>query len=178
MVRLALLAISVTGCSFLLPRPPPVPTYDGFPLTRFYRVEEDLYRGGQPSAAELRELVARYHIKTIIKLNPVWQGRDVVPPGVTLHEHPIPAVLTPTRAQIMQILDDMEHAPRPLFIHCRAGADRTGLLVALYKIRHGMPIEEARAEMVRRGFRPYRGVSRVWDFAVAEIRRASRISSR
>jgi protein tyrosine/serine phosphatase len=155
-----------------------VPTYDGFHLSRFYRVDEDLYSGGQPSPAELRELVARYHIKTVIKLNPRWQGRDVVPPGVTLREHPIPAVFTPSREQILQILDEVEHAPRPLFIHCRAGADRTGLIVALYKIRHGARIEEARAEMVRHGFRPYRGVSRVWDFAVAEIRRAARLSSR
>ena len=52
--------------------------------------------------------------------------------------------------------------PRPLYLHCRTGADRTGLLVALYRIRHGTSPEAARREMIARGFRPYAGLTKLW----------------
>ena len=55
------------------------------------------------------------------------------------------------------------NAPRPIYVHCRTGADRTALVIALYRVRHGVPPDEARAEMVRRGFRPYPGLVRTWQ---------------
>jgi len=37
-----------------------------------------------------------------------------------------------TDEQMEQILATIRRAPKPLLIHCKAGADRTGLVAALY----------------------------------------------
>ncbi|MBP9682000.1 MAG: tyrosine-protein phosphatase [Bacteriovorax sp.] len=55
--------------------------------------------------------------------------------------------------QIDAILDFMGDKNNwPLFIHCEHGADRTGLLVALYRVKYeGVSAEDARAEWIRKG---------------------------
>jgi protein-tyrosine phosphatase len=169
-VRAALaIACLLGGCAVWQPVPPAPATYDGFGLTRFYRVDENLYSGAQPNARQMAELVERYHIRTVIKLSPRWQGRTVVPKGVILIERPIPAVFTPTAAQMDQILDDLERSPKPVFVHCRLGADRTGLVVALYQLRHGASVREAESIMRAHGFRPYTGITRIWTQRVASM---------
>src|SRR5207244_5553114 len=115
-------------------------------------------------------LIRRFGIRTVVKLNPDWQGTDDVPPHVTFIDAPIPAVLTPDPAVVERILDAIDRAPKPVFVHCRTGADRAGLIVALYRLRHGASVDEAEAEMLRHGYRPYRGTERVWRSAVAAWR--------
>ena len=167
---LCLAALFGSGCAALDPLPPPLPSYDQFPLARFDRVDDNLYRGAHPTDLQLRALVTRYHIRTVIKLNPDWQGRDHPPPGVRFIDEPIPAVWTPDPAALDRILDEIEAAPKPVFLHCRTGADRAGLIVALYRLRHGATVEAAYEEMVRHGFRRYRGVWRAWNRAVERSR--------
>ena len=171
---LMLLVAGAAGCAALLPLPPELPTWEGFPLERFDRVDENLYRGAHPDNAQLRALITRYHIRTVIKLNPDWQGTDQVPPGVGFINEPIPAVWTPDDAVIDRILDEIDRAEKPVFIHCRTGADRAGLIVALYRIRHGASVEAAYAEMVRHGFRRYRGVWLAWTRAIERMRPATK----
>ncbi len=166
----ALAAALAGGCAILDPIPPTPPAYEGFPLERFYRVDDGLFAGAQPSRAQLAWMADRYDLRTVIKLSPRWQGRDEVPPGVTLIERPIPAVFTPDDADVRAILDDLERAPRPIYLHCRTGADRTGLIVALYRLRHGATVADAEAEMLAHGFRRYRGIALVWERAAAAVR--------
>jgi hypothetical protein len=40
-------------------------------------------------------------------------------------------------------------APAPIYVHCRSGRNRTGVMVAAYKVFNGTPIEEAVADMKR-----------------------------
>lgn len=174
-MRFVLLALLLGGCAILDRVPPAPPSYEAFPLERFYRVDDGLYVGGQPSPRQLEWMVERYQLRTVVKLNPRWQGVDVVPPGVTLIERPIPAVFTPDGAEVRRILDDLDRAPRPIYLHCRTGADRAGLIVALYRLRHGATVEEAEREMVARGFRRYHGIELVWTRAIAERKRSIEI---
>jgi tyrosine-protein phosphatase SIW14 len=37
-------------------------------------------------------------------------------------------------AKVAAFLDEMKQSPRPVFVHCRQGRDRTGLEVAVYRI--------------------------------------------
>ncbi len=51
-------------------------------------------------------------------------------------------------AKVLQIIDDS--ASGPVFVHCRRGADRTGTVVAIYRITHDgwdnrKALDEARA---------------------------------
>ncbi len=41
--------------------------------------------------------------------------------------------------------------PKPIFVHCRSGQNRTGIIVAAYKVFDGADIEETISEMERYG---------------------------
>lgn len=156
----------LSACAGLFPTPPAPEPLDGFSLARFDRVDDRLYRGAQPSEEQLKLLATQYHIRTVVKLDPTTQGRDLPPPGVALVYEPIGAVAEPSQETVKRILDEIEAAPKPVFVHCRNGEDRTGLIVALYRIRHGVTVDAAYTDMVRHGFHPYSGVWSAWLKAV------------
>jgi tyrosine-protein phosphatase SIW14 len=159
--RACLAALALAGgCAF--PAPPPPRALDGLSLRRLDRVDESLYRGSQPSRAEFAELVKRYHIRTVIKLNPTFEGSDELPDGVKLIHEPLSAVVVPGAADLRRILDEIDAAEKPVYVHCRHGEDRTGLVVALYRVRHGARPEDAYADMMLHAFHPYRGVWGAW----------------
>ncbi len=67
-----------------------------------------------------------------------WEPLVVVAPRV-VDEH-IAHFLAVTRTQ-----------PAPVYVHCRSGQNRTGVMVAAYRIFHGVEIEKAIEEMEKYG---------------------------
>lgn len=61
-----------------------------------------------------------------------------------------PSILDETVAKFIALT---RNAPQPLYVHCRSGQNRTGVMVAAYRVFNGMPIEEAITEMGR-----YKGI--------------------
>lgn len=157
--RLLAFAVLACGCAAFYPTPPCGAPLDGVALHRFDRVDAQVYRSGQPSLPELTELKARYGIRAVLKLN---HGTDPLPPGVTAYYHPLDVMSEPTQEKLQAILQTLEQSPKPVLIHCTHGEDRTGLVVALYRMQHGASTEVAYADMVRHGFHPYPGVWRAW----------------
>lgn len=160
-LALALLGLitAASGCAAFAPTPPDSARLDGFPLRRFDRVDAAVYRAAQPSAEQLRELQRRYGIRTVLKLN---SGAEVVPEGVTLIHHPLSVLKEPSPQELQEILDAIDRSAKPLLIHCTHGEDRTGLVIALYRLRHGTALDTAYADMMRHGFHPYSGVFAAW----------------
>ncbi|HRI54871.1 MAG TPA: tyrosine-protein phosphatase [Pseudomonadota bacterium] len=156
---LLLSLVAASGCAFFAPTPPDTAHLDGFPLRRFDRVDADLYRSAQPSQEQLRELQKRYGIRTVLKLN---SGAEPVPEGVTLIHHPLNVLKEPSPQELQELLDVIDSSPKPLLIHCTHGEDRTGLVVALYRRRHGTATDAAYTDMMRHGFHPYAGVFAAW----------------
>jgi protein tyrosine phosphatase (PTP) superfamily phosphohydrolase (DUF442 family) len=152
----------VTACAA---RDPARPTYDSFALTNFSKVSDEVYRSAQPSEAQLAQLVDRYGIKSVIKLN-----AGDAPQSCALADSPrisgwsvISRRSAPTAEQIKQILDAIDCAPKPVLIHCTHGEDRTGLIVALWRIRHGASVSDAYTDMIGRGFHSsFGGVWTAW----------------
>jgi protein tyrosine/serine phosphatase len=111
------------------------------PLRNFHMVSEGLYRGAQPTAKGFR-LLARMGIHTVLDLRAeggraTWEGTFVRSLGMQYMHVPLAGYLAPTPEQIdaaLRILQDSAMAP--VFVHCRRGADRTGTIVALYRIVH------------------------------------------
>ncbi len=107
----------------------------------FHQVNAQLYRGAQPSGEGFQNL-AKLGIKTVIDLRERGsradtEKREVEKDGMRYVNIPFDGLSAPSDRQVSQVLalfDDP--AAGPVFIHCRRGADRTGTVVACYRVLH------------------------------------------
>jgi protein tyrosine phosphatase (PTP) superfamily phosphohydrolase (DUF442 family) len=116
----------------------------------------EIYRGGQPSASSLASLVKRYKIRTVVNLRGTcypqnWymaEARAAQDAAVDLEDVCFSAGRLPSHHEIRQLVDVLDHAERPLFLHCRHGADRTGMasVIALLLLTDA-PYAEARRQL-------------------------------
>lgn len=146
------MAIIVTSCA----------TQRGFPpehqIVNFDKMSTKLYRGAQPTRNGLEQLAA-LGVKTVINLR---QPGDVFPDeeatvkalGMTYLSMPMSGVKAPTLEQMAEILTAIEKAEGPVFVHCQFGCDRTGIVVACWRIAHGWSNEKALAEAETYGISP------------------------
>ncbi len=103
-------------------------------------VPGEVYRAAQPSPEKVAAYASRYHIRSILNLrgpNPgkPWYDREVAAAqaaNIQLIDVPILSRKALTREQVEALIETMKNAPKPLLIHCQAGANRTGLASALY----------------------------------------------
>jgi protein tyrosine phosphatase (PTP) superfamily phosphohydrolase (DUF442 family) len=94
-----------------------------------------IYRGAQPTADALERIVRMHGIRTIVNLrgccNPLpWylaEGRVAQQLGVCQEDVAFSAVHLPPPTELRQLVEVLERAEYPIFLHCRHGADRTGL---------------------------------------------------
>jgi len=122
-------------------------------VPNLYRVSETLYRCAQPTAYGFKEL-EKLGIKTVINLRSEHSDIKELS-GTNLKYYEIPSQATEVREgdlmKFLKIVSNPEEAP--YLIHCRRGADRTGLFVAFYRIVvQGWSREEAIKEMQKGGF--------------------------
>ncbi|SIQ95240.1 Protein tyrosine/serine phosphatase [Rhizobium sp. RU35A] len=100
----------------------------------------EVYRSAQPTPADLRRYVERYGIRSVINLRGRndgngWYDREVDASrrlGVQHIDFAMSARKSLDRAEMEQLIEVMRNAPKPVLIHCNAGADRSGLASALY----------------------------------------------
>lgn len=126
-------------------------------LPNFHQVNSQLYRGAQPGAFGLRKL-AELGIKTIINL----RGEDeetradqleAKALGLNYVSISLPEISRPSDEQVERVLAII-NAPdkQPVFVHCRHGKDRTGVIIAVYRItRDQWTGKQAKAEAKRYG---------------------------
>ncbi|WP_157953052.1 dual specificity protein phosphatase family protein [Limnobaculum parvum] len=102
-------------------------------LANFYQVDKNLYRSGQPGAEQMQELERR-GVKSILNLrNFHTDNREAEGTSLKLYHIPMEAGRF-TEQQVIQALKQLYHAPKPVLIHCWHGSDRTGLMVAMYRM--------------------------------------------
>lgn len=127
-------------------------------LPNFYLVNTNLYRGGQPTEAGVKRL-AQMGVKTIIDLRgedknskreELWaQSSGIKFIGVNLNNWKRPK--DADIEQIIQYIDTAEN--QPVFVHCKRGADRTGTVIAVYRITHdSWTAKQANEEAQKFGF--------------------------
>lgn len=98
-----------------------------------------VYRSAQP-VNELPRLIAERHFESILNLRggsvtDSWYRNEVelsAENGIDFYDFPMSAERRPTRRELLILLDLMDRCRYPLLIHCKSGADRTGLASALY----------------------------------------------
>ena len=127
-------------------------TLEGVP--NFGEVTDKLYRGGRPSAEGFARL-AHEGVGLVIDLsgNGKVERDRVTKAGmeyVTIPWHCYHAQNGEV-ATFLRVL--REHPDKKIFVHCRLGEDRTGMMIASYRMaEQGWTAEQARKEMVAFGF--------------------------
>lgn len=110
-------------------------------VRNFGALNEHLYRGAAPSPIALEELRA-LGVKIVIDLREKGDGTaaesvQVHNLGLKYVNVPLGAWSAPKRAQLEVILPYLFRSETdPVFIHCRRGKDRTGTVIACYRIQH------------------------------------------
>ena len=136
-------------------------------VERFALVDEGLARGSRPDANAVASLAGR-GFRTVVSLRRDDEERArVTAAGMRYVEIPMKigpfGAPVPTEAQVLAFLDAVtDTAARPVYVHCKHGRDRTGVMVALYRVRvSGWAAEDAEREAEERGLGPqYRAYRR------------------
>jgi tyrosine-protein phosphatase SIW14 len=115
------------------------PNVKGVP--NFHIVNDQVLRGGQPTDAGFKNLADR-GVKTIVDLQEDGtRARDekrlVKALGMKYVNIPMKGMATPTDKQIAHALKALnDTSDGRVFIHCKRGADRTGMVIACYRVQH------------------------------------------
>jgi tyrosine-protein phosphatase SIW14 len=108
---------------------------------KVYRVDDHIFRGRQPRRDEFPQLKA-LGIRTVLDLRggPVHKPHErgiVKANGMEYISIRLSGIFEPHDDQITQILNVLQNPARwPIFIHCRRGDDRLGMVIACYRIAH------------------------------------------
>ena len=126
------------------PRPRGVPA--------FAQVSEALYRGGQPTADGFGEL-KKMGIRTVVSLRHTGSDQHRLN-GLGLQY--VQIRFDPVRPEDEDVVDFLkvvtEADNQPVFVHCLEGVNRTGMMVAVYRVVvQDWPREKALAEMKAMG---------------------------
>lgn len=166
-------AITVV-CCVLLPGCTGMPNEDGRPscdtpldpgvANSCIVTPRTLWRGAKPDAAAAAKLV-QLDVKTIVNLE--WLNddklsfQDAVVPHVgrreldyfRVRDWEALAAIAPGKLDehVAHFLAITRTQAKPIYVHCRSGKNRTGVMVAAYRVFNGTSIEDAIAEMGRYG---------------------------
>lgn len=139
------LAIAVAAHAAKTPAPPIAGIHN------FHQVTEGIYRGAQPEATAWPGL-AKLGVKVVLDLRPPGEHSTsaeslaVSAAGMKYVNFPMDGLATPTAAQLRGPLAVLD-GPDPVFVHCKQGRDRTGTVIAAYRIsRQGWTNEKALGE--------------------------------
>jgi len=137
MNRDALVPTCILAFAFVLPTLAESPNG----IKNFHQVNQNVYRGGQPNEAGFEQL-AKLGVKTVIDLREAGQrslneAKAVTAAGMKYVNVPMTGLTPPSESEIHQILALLgDTANGSVFVHCMRGADRTGAVIAAYRIYH------------------------------------------
>jgi protein tyrosine/serine phosphatase len=102
----------------------------------------EAYRSAQLDQDELEHYIRKYAIRSVINLRGMHDDekwyRDEIEIcgrlGVAHYDLDLSSDKAPAKTELRDLLGLFETAPRPVLIHCQAGADRSGLAAALWKL--------------------------------------------
>lgn len=123
-------------------------------LTNVGRVSQGIYRGAQPLPDGYATL-KKIGIRTVINLRTTSSEKNAVEAaGMESVEIPMSVLRDVNPETVDRIIGIMKNpANQPVYLHCRQGQDRTGIVVAAYRMKvDGWSFADAEAEMQSFGF--------------------------
>lgn len=142
-----------------------------YPWTNFAEIAPGVFRSNHPTRARFKAYAER-GIKTILTLRggedrphhllEVEACRDF---GLTFECVPMSARHAPTVGQLRAVFEALDRIERPFLMHCKSGADRTGLVSAIYLLHYGgASLDQAREQLSFRYIHIRRTQTGVLDF--------------
>ena len=137
------------------------------PIDNFGRINPHYYRGEQPEGRDYEDLAA-LGIRTVIDLQKygdnVNEERLVEEAGMTFVRIPMTTHVPPTPEQVELFLGIVnDPARQPVYVHCKGGKHRTGVMTAVYRMEHdGWTAKQAFKDMKEYEFG--------WDFLHLEFK--------
>ena len=140
--------------------------YPQFPKN-FHKINEKIYRSGQPDEDEFFSLYTFNGIRSVLNLRENNSDKDEIDAvnkrwknAVSLYEIPLDTGEI-TEADLYKILTVIRDAPKPLLIHCWHGSDRTGCAVAAYRIIfENWSVEDAVSELMKPEYGHHKNIYR------------------
>jgi protein tyrosine/serine phosphatase len=138
-------------------------------VPNLYKVTDYLYRSGQPTEEGMKNLKT-LGIKTIINLRAFYSDSGKIgDTGLLVEELSVKAwnIGDADVVRVLRIIRKRENGP--FLLHCSNGADRAGVMIAMFRVvEQGWTKEEAIQEMVNGGY----GFHRLWFRILGYVRHA------
>ena len=120
----------------------------------FHQVSDEVYRANQPSPSHLRSYKDR-GIKAVLNLRgftqqsyALFEEDSCKNLGLDLISVPLSGSSAPQPEKLVEIIDIMDKIPKPFVLHCKSGADRAGLVSAMYLIvQKKLSVTEAKKQL-------------------------------
>jgi protein tyrosine/serine phosphatase len=124
-------------------------------LKNFFKVSDDLYRGAKPEPEGFQEL-KKLGIKTVVNLETFHSDREKIEESGSglVYEHLFMKAWHAEDEDIVRFLKIVTAKTKtPVFVHCFHGSDRTGTMIAMYRIFiQGWSKAEALRELKEGGY--------------------------
>lgn len=122
--------------------------------TNFFEIAPGVYRSNQPTHRRF-ERYAAMGIKTVVNLRGedprahyLFERESCEQLGLTLLNAKLHARLAQPRQRLLDVLETLRTAEKPLMFHCKSGADRAGFVAAMYlMVFENQPVEIARRQL-------------------------------
>ena len=107
----------------------------------FQKVDDHVFRGAQPNHEGFTNL-SKLGIQTVIDLREpgdrsATERQWVTGAGMRYISVPMYGMAAPSNASVLKVLGLLEDGGTgPVFVHCKRGADRTGGVIACYRVEH------------------------------------------
>ena len=121
-------------------------------LNNMYKVDNDLYRSEQPKAKAMF-LLDSMKIKTILNVRRIRNDRHEAKNTKLVLKHVPINTWFINYDDVVASLKEIVKSEKPILIHCKHGSDRTGCIVAAYRmVKCGWTKEESIKEFKDGGF--------------------------
>ena len=116
-----------------------------------------VYRSSQPTEKQIRQLAAKHRIRTVLNLRgqAAWDGwyqgecAGTAGAGINQEDITLSAGALPFPSELRRAVEVLDRTEYPILIHCKQGADRTGLLSAMVLLLYtDATLAEARKQLL------------------------------
>ncbi|NBZ88737.1 fused DSP-PTPase phosphatase/NAD kinase-like protein [Stagnihabitans tardus] len=123
--------------------------------SNLHQIAPGVWRSNQPSPGRLATWARRLGLKTVINLRGrpqegffLFEQEATERLGLTRIDLSFSARRAPHGWQLVELVDLLTGLQKPVLIHCKSGADRTGLAAAIYLLAvEGKSLQEAMGQL-------------------------------